>query len=75
VLDRTRSLKLRNESVWVFLRTVMSSKDMPQDIRQEFLDDARAIEESDSERPHSRSVARAALQWLELHRHREFETG
>lgn len=74
VLDRIRSLRLRNESIWVFLRTLMSSKDMPQDIRQEFLLDARAIAESDLERLTSRSNARAALQWLELHRHKEVET-
>jgi protein prenyltransferase alpha subunit repeat containing protein 1 len=71
VLDRTRSLKLRNESVWVFLRTVMSSPDMPQDIRQAFIEVAEAIIESDSERPKSQSIAQAALQWLVLHRHKE----
>lgn len=75
VLDRTRSLNLRNESVWVFLRTVMSSKDMPPDIRQAFLVYARAIAASDSERPKSRLIARAALQWLELHRRKENITG
>lgn len=71
VLDRTRTLKLRNESVWVFLRTVMSSQDMPKDIRQAFVEDAEAITESDSERPKSRSIAQAALQWLVLHQGKE----
>lgn len=71
VLDRTRSLKLRNESVWVFLRTVMSSEDMPKDLRQAFVEDAKAIIESDSERPKSQSIAQAALKWLVLHRRKE----
>lgn len=71
VLDRTKSLKLRNESVWVFLRTIMSSQDMPQDIRQTFIDYAKDIIDSDSERPKSQSIARAALEWLMLHRRKE----
>lgn len=71
VLDRTRSLKLRNESVWVFLRTVVSSQDMPQDIRQAFVEEAKAIIESDSERSRSQSIAHAALQWLVLLRRKE----
>jgi len=71
VLDRTRSLKLRNESVWVFLRTVMSSQDMPHDIRQAFIEDAEAVIESEAERPKSQSIAQAALQWLISHQRKQ----
>ncbi len=71
VLDRTKSLKLRNESVWVFLRTVMSSTDMPHEIRQDFIVHAEGIIESGAERTKSQSIARAALQWLVVHRCKE----
>jgi protein prenyltransferase alpha subunit repeat containing protein 1 len=71
VLDRTRSLNLRNESVWVFLRTVMSSQDMPQDIRQAFIDHAESILASDSKRSQSQSIARAALEWVVMYRRNE----
>jgi hypothetical protein len=63
ILECIRSWKLRNESLWVFLRTMMASRDIPQYILREYLDEAENVIDSKSERLASQSIARAALQW------------
>jgi protein prenyltransferase alpha subunit repeat containing protein 1 len=73
VLWQTKSFKLRNEALWVFLRTLMASEQMPAKITQMLLEDAQAISESETEWPQSKVVAKRTIRWLGRYKHGEHE--
>lgn len=66
VLDTVVSLKLRNESLWLFLRTLMASKYVTSDMRKAYLAEVNFIAQSESERPSSRLLAETLLKSSEM---------
>jgi protein prenyltransferase alpha subunit repeat containing protein 1 len=64
VLDRAVLFKMRNESLWFFLRSLMLLEELSPEIRQRYIKEVRSIAQSSSERPRSRSMADAILKSL-----------
>jgi hypothetical protein len=69
VLDLASSLRLANESVWVFLRTLAASRLVGDEQRSQFHDAQRAVLDT-LQAPTDQAVLRAAADWCETFRHR-----
>jgi hypothetical protein len=67
VLNLVRSLRLANESVWVFLRTAAAAGLVGDEQYSQFLDVQAAVLES-SKSPEEQAVLRAAVDWCETYR-------
>ncbi|ESA43684.1 hypothetical protein GE21DRAFT_3507 [Neurospora crassa] len=72
VLDMSRSLRLTNESVWVFLRTLAASGIVDGNAQAQFITLGQELLQKASAEQHSpdEQVLRSALDWYETYRRR-----